>query len=74
MSLSIVLTIVFAFVTTIVELPFEFGLFFDNKIKLIASILVLLIMGYFISLGWNKRMFKKSAREVLKVGDSLWLN
>lgn len=71
MSLSIVITIVFAFVTTIVELPFEFGLFFDNKIKLIASILVLLIMGYFISLGWNKRMFKKSAREVLKVGDSL---
>jgi ABC-type antimicrobial peptide transport system permease subunit len=71
MSLSIVITIVFAFITTIVDLPFEFGLFFDDKIKLIASIIVLLVMGYFISLGWNKRMFKKSAREVLKVGDSL---
>ena len=71
MSLAIIITIVFAFITTIVSLPFNFGLFFTDKIKLVVSIVLLLIMGYFISLGWNKRMFKKSAREVLKVGDAL---
>ena len=71
---AIVVSLGVAVVTIYLNVGFSFAHIFDNIPKLIASILILLIMTYFISLSWNKKMFKKSAREVLKVGDSLWSN
>ena len=68
---AIVVSLGVAVVTIYLNVGFSFAHIFDNIPKLIASILILLIMTYFISLSWNKKMFKKSAREVLKVGDSL---
>lgn len=44
---------------------------FESGWKLVFSIVVLLIMALIISFKWNKKMFNKTAREVLKVGDSL---
>lgn len=68
---AIVVSLGVSVVTIYLNVGFSFAHIFDNIPKLIASILILLIMTYFISLSWNKKMFKKSAREVLKVGDSL---
>ena len=68
---AIVVSLGVAVVTIYLNVGFSFAHIFDNIPKLIASILILLIMTYFISLSWNNKMFKKSAREVLKVGDSL---
>ena len=68
---AIVVSLGVAVVTIYLNVGFSFAHIFDSIPKLIASILILLIMTYFISLSWNKKMFKKSAREVLKVGDSL---
>ena len=68
---AIVVSLGVAVVTIYLNVGFSFAHIFDNIPKLIASILILLIMTYFISLSWIKNMFKKSAREVLKVGDSL---
>lgn len=71
MSLAIIACLGIATLSSYINLGFSFKHIFDSIPKLIISILILLIMTYFISLSWNKKMFKKSAREVLKVGDSL---
>ncbi len=71
MSFAIVISLSISVASMHLNIGFSFSYIFDSIPKLIISILLLLIMTYFISLSWNKKMFKKSAREVLKVGDSL---
>ena len=71
MIISIILCIFVAGVFTIYDFGFSLAYLFTSVPKLIVSIAILLVMTYFIALSWNKKMFKKSAREVLKVGDSL---
>ena len=71
MGLAIISSIIIALISPLFNIDFTF--IFDNKVKLIVSIIILIVMAYMISFSWNKKMFKKSAREVLKVGDSLWL-
>ena len=71
---AIIVSLGIAVATVYINIGFSFAHIFESIPKLIASILILLVMTYFISLSWNKKMFKKSAREVLKVGDSLWSN
>ncbi len=53
--------------------PWEFSLefIFLNPVKLLFSCVVLFVMAFIISFKWNKKMFKRSAREVLKVGENL---
>lgn len=68
---AIIVSLGIAVATVYINIGFSFAHIFESIPKLIASILILLVMTYFISLSWNKKMFKKSAREVLKVGDSL---
>ena len=52
-----------------VESDFSYAIIYNNLGKLIFSIVLLFLMAIFISYKWNKSMFKKTAREVLKAGD-----
>ena len=60
-----------ALLTTVLPLGIELGFLFDSLWKLIIGAIILIIMAYIISFNWNKKMFKKSAREVLKVGEAV---
>lgn len=71
MLISITLCMSLSLLTIIFDFGFKLSYLFDSIEKLIVSIIILLVMTFFIALSWNKKMFRKSAREVLKVGDSL---
>lgn len=71
MILSIVISLSFSFVSPYLDLGFDFSHIYNSPIKVVISCVILLLMAYYLSFRWNKKMFKKSAREVLKVGDAL---
>lgn len=71
MVLSIVLNIIVAVCFKFFETPISYACIFDSIPKLIVSIIILLIMSILISYRWNKKMFKHTAREILKAGDTL---
>ncbi len=69
MILSIILNIFVAAIIKCFNPSFAYAIIFNNPIKLIISILILLVMAIFIAYRWNKSMFKLTAREVLKAGE-----
>lgn len=71
MLIAISTSLVLAGISIVLPFSFNFKFVFDSPIKIIVSIAILLGMAVIISFKWNKKMFKKSAREVLKAGDSL---
>lgn len=69
MMISIILNIIAALSFNLFESPFSYNIIFNNGFKLAFSIILLLIMAVYISYRWNKKMFKQTAREVLKAGE-----
>lgn len=71
MTISIVLNVIIAACFNFFETPISYAYIFDSIPKLVVSIIILLIMAILISYRWNKKMFKHTAREILKAGDTL---
>lgn len=71
MVLAIIFDISVCAIINFLKPDLGLGFIFESVWKLIFSIIVLLIMALILSFKWNKKMFNKTAREVLKVGDSL---
>ncbi len=71
MTISIVLNVIIAACFNFFETPISYACIFDSIPKLVVSIIILLIMAILISYRWNKKMFKHTAREILKAGDTL---
>ena len=69
MIISILTNIIAAIIFKLTNSTFAYGIIFDNPLKLTFSIVLLVIMAIFISHRWNKKMFKQTAREVLKAGE-----
>lgn len=69
MSLTIILNIVVGIISKVFNSPLSYHIIFNNPFKLILSILILLCISFYISLKWNRKMFKKTAQEVLKDGE-----
>lgn len=71
MTISIVLNVIIAACFNFFETPISYACIFGSIPKLVVSIIILLIMAILISYRWNKKMFKHTAREILKAGDTL---
>ena len=71
MLFSILIDILLVVIVSLLPINLNLLFIFNDGWKLLFSIVVLLIMALAISFRWNKKMFKKTAREVLKVGESL---
>lgn len=69
MIISIALNVIIGLVLLLVNPSFSYTIIFNNPIKLVVSIAILIIMAVFIAYRWNKSMFKLTAREVLKAGE-----
>ena len=71
MIVAIFLDISVCYIINLINPQLGLGFIFKDGVKLICSIVILLILAIILSFKWNKKMFNKTAREVLKVGDSL---
>ena len=71
MIVSIIVNITSCYLINIFKPQIGLGFIFNDPLKLIASIIILIILAIILSFKWNKKMFNRTAREVLKVGDSL---